>query len=477
MPTKVGPVQQVVESVLQNATPARLRLLLVGVCLGAISFCVVAVITVRQHEHALETVGFNAAPSVIAAHRIKIGVETMDADLADELLYAPGQREAQEIADDFEKSRVDVCKQLVAAAKNITYGAAEQLPMENIQIALGQFEMQAQAARDRHDSGAQADAVKGYRAALQTLQEKLLPNADALAKANADVLEDTYAREKGASALSRGLVMVLGLLLLCLLLYTQIYLSARFRRRLNLPVLIALVTAAVFLQHLTAALAASSRELTVAKEDSYNSVVALLDARSNSYDANAAESRWLLDREQADAHQKHFFDSIATVASFADGHDLAQTVTIAQRQMENNEKFNLPGFSGSLADELNNVRFDGEGQAALEALQALGDYCAIDGKMRQLERSGAHQEAVKLSLGYERNGSNYQFSKYDDALGRTLKINEGHLSHAVKSALHNLHGLASASLWLSLLIVICAYLGLRRRMEEYQTSNYLHRRF
>jgi hypothetical protein len=476
MPAQVSPLKQAVHSILSSVTPVRLWLLLFSLCSFAIVFCVAALVTVVQHAHAVKTVGADAAPSVFAAEQIKIGLETMDASLADELLYGAGQPEAQECADDFEHARINVCKQLVTAAKNITYGRAEQAPIENIQAALGQFEMQAQAARDAHQAGKMKDALNCYRGMFQTLEEHLLPNADKLAKANADVLEATYAREKGASAMSCGLVMVIGLILIGMLLYTQIYLSIRFRRRINPPLLIAMTALSLFLQNLTSALTDSGLQLKIGKEDAYNSIVALLEACSNSYEANAAKSRWLLDKERADSHQKHFEEKVATVARFEPGHNFTETLAKAHQQFANDQKFNLPGFNGSLADELDNVRFEQEGDAALETMERFADYCATDSKMRKFESSGNHAAALKLGLGYDPKGCNFQFSRYDDALGRTLKINQEHLDKAVKQSMRDLNGLMVTSLALSFLTVVCAYVGLRARIEEYQPLSYLHKR-
>jgi hypothetical protein len=476
VPTQVSPLKRAVQSALRNVTPVRLWLWLSALWFCSLIFGLAAIATIQQHVHAVKTIAADAAPSVFSAYEIKSGVERMDAALVNELLYSPGKIETVEMEDYFEKSRVGVCKQLIAAAKNITYGAAEQTPIENIGIALGQFEMQAQAARDLHNENKHADALKRYRSAMQTLEETLFPNADALVKANADVLEETYAHEKGVSAMSRGFVIVMGLLSVVVLLYTQVYISTRFRRRLNGPLLIATVCVALFLQHVSGALADSSEELKVAKEDAYDSIIALLDARANSYAANTAESRWLLDRGQAALHQKYFFDKLATVARFDKGYDFLNTVALAKTQLAEGERFNLPGFSGTLASELNNIRFEGEAESAFETLYRLSDYCATDAQMRQLGDAGALDAAISLGLGYDPKGSNFLFSKYDDALGRTLDINKHHLQLAEKKALGDLEGLLAYSFILSIMFVVLAYFGIRPRIAEYQAPDYLHHR-
>jgi branched-subunit amino acid ABC-type transport system permease component len=465
--TKIGPIRYMLRSCTSDITPVRLRLMFFINCLGTVIFGLLAVATVQQHEHAVKTLGFDAAPSVIAARQIKIGVEQMDTDLVTELLHLPGSREGLWMAEDFEKWRIVVCKQIVAAAKNITYGLAEQTPIENIEISLGQYEMQSQQAKDMHSLRLNRMTIDRYRDALQILEHRLLPNADALRKANADALESTYAQEESQAALSCGLVAVAGMLLIGSLLATQIYLARRFHRRLNLPLLIATFCLLFFVQKLYSTLMHNSSHLKIAKEDAYNSVIALLDARADSYEANAAMERWLLDRAHADEHEKTFLDKANSVACFAPGHDFTETIKRAEDQYAAEQKFNLSGFSGALADEFNNVRFEGEGQAALEALQDWSDYRAIDANMRQQEKLAAHEVALAVGLGYDPHAAKFSFAKFDDAVGRMLKINQYHFDKAIKEGMHDLKGLTVVSQLICLFVLFCIYAGFRPRLAEY----------
>ena len=64
---------------------------------------------------------------MVAARKIKIYIETLDADLpSHELFGKPG--EMVDYVKDFDKNRVEIGKQIIAASKNITYGDAEQVP-------------------------------------------------------------------------------------------------------------------------------------------------------------------------------------------------------------------------------------------------------------------------------------------------------------------------------------------------------------
>jgi hypothetical protein len=426
----------------------------------------VSVVTIQQHNHAVETVAVDAGPSVITAHLIKIGFATLETDLLDELLYSAENKDSQTATEDFTKTELALGQDIVAAARNITYGNAEQFPIENIQAAFGQFLMSVQRARDVHESKS-SETVESYRSVLKILQEQVMPNVEALNKANADMLDEIYNQEKSASALSRGLVLLMGLCFLAISLYTQLYLSKRFRRRFNPAMLAAMFCTCLFLQHLTEALANCSVNTKIAKEDAYDSIVSLLNARSDSYEANASRARWLLDKKRIGVHEKYFLGKTENICQFTANHNIKETLDNAQTQILANEKLNLPGFTGYLADEMNNVRFAGEAQSALETLQAYAQYLECDKQVRLLEQSGDHEAALRLGLGYEPNSSNYAFNKYDECLERTLKINKSELEQTLLNAKKSLGSLVMSTLALTFVMIGCTYIGLLPRIEEY----------
>jgi hypothetical protein len=464
---KADPLKHMARSIFRDVTPVRLRLLLIANCLCTFLFFWISISTLLQHQHVVQTVGTDATPSIIAAHNIKIAAVRMDADLSAELIYDASNEDSIAAGRDFEKQAAMVGKQLVLAAANITYGKVEQLPIENIQTALGEYLLQAQDARAMHRLQRSDEALTSYRNALKILQSRLLPNADALNKANADALEFVYAQEKSEAALARGLVLVLGILLVALLVYTQFFLKGRFRRRLNIALLISTFCTIALVQHLSSTLSHNSQSVKVAKEDAFNSVVALLETRADAYAASAAEIRGLLDHEKSDVHEKDYSDQIAKIAHFTNQANYPDTVETARKQLQAGDKINLPAFSGSMADELSNIRFEGEGVAATDALEHFGEYTAMHAKVRALEKSGAHQAAIKLCLDYGPEGSKHPFTKFDDDLNRTLNINQQNLESSIKDAFNFLDGRVLLTQIVSLIIVVCVYLGLSPRMAEY----------
>src|SRR5271154_4401302 len=103
MPTQVSPLKRAVQSALRNITPVRLWLWLSALWFCSLIFGLAAIGTIQQHVHAVKTIAADAAPSVFSAYEIKSGIERMDAALVNELLYSPGQIEAVEMEDNFEK--------------------------------------------------------------------------------------------------------------------------------------------------------------------------------------------------------------------------------------------------------------------------------------------------------------------------------------------------------------------------------------
>lgn len=455
-----------VESALRDVTPVRLRLLLLANCILVTGFCSVAITTIHQHEHAARTIGLDATPSVVASEQIQIAALEMDYYLVNELLISPADKEARMMTKHFEDWRANACKSLVAAANNITYGDKERLPIENVLLEMGEYEARAQKARDLHSAQKEPEALAAYRSAKETLSSSLLPSTDALHTANSDILEATYSEEQSKSALSCGFVLVTGMVLIGLLVYTQIFTKRRFRRTFNLFLVASTVAMALLVNHLYSSLRESAVHLKAAKEDAYDSMVALLNIRVEAYEAQVNQIRALVDRENAQIYHQEFGKRIANIATFPGG-TIDATIALAKKQMEERERFSLPNFKGSLKDEFDNIKFEGEGTAVLEATEALREYLTSVEQIRKEEQAGAVDEAIDMSLGFTPNSCKFPFTRFDDAVGRALKINIEHFNRSVKEAFDDLSTLVMLSQAVCLSMFICIYLGLRDRIAEY----------
>jgi hypothetical protein len=452
----------------QKSSPSRLRLFLAATALFSLITAVVSLLCTGEHYRAVQTIGLDAAPSVVLAHRIKTGTEAMDAALVDELLSSEPRGQLRlSCQDDFESNRIYVARSLIAAARNITFGNTELSPVENMQQAMGTWLMQAQAARQYHRESKNSDALLLYRCSLSTLQQTLLPAADSLEKANAEKLESAYALHRTMTGAATAAMLSATGVLTAILIYAQVYLAAHFRRRFNPYLVAASVISCAFGVLSVWAYHDCSANLKKAKVDAYDSIIALLEARSDSYEANAAESRWLLDPKNKATHAQCFFDKTSLVAKLEPGSTFEQLVKAASAQFIGNQTIQISRVHGALAGELNNITFAGEAEAAVDALRKFAVYYALDGKVRQLENDGNHEEAVCFCLSDSVGGSNWAFNEYDNALAKVLDINEKRLKNYLDDASGNLENLTLLALIVPLLTTLAACLGIRPRLKEY----------
>ena len=314
-------------------------LLLLAVVLGA-----------RVHRGAMQTVGKDSAPSIIAAQHIKSALADMDANAANELLGPSGTM--QDAVAAYESRRVEASKALIAAAENITYGDSERKPILALQVGLGSYERLIQKARDGHESGSSGTAVAAYLDAAALMDGVLLPAADALDQANNQVLEHTYESQSSRSVAARVFVLIAGVLALLALAAVQLLLSDRMHRTFNPALLCATLFTLVLTVYAWQAMERERHQLKVAKEDAFTSIHALWRARAIAYQANGDESRYLLDAANTQRHEDAFFAKSASLASLPSDRSLEQVMAALRRGAHVN------GFTGLLAEELNNITFD-----------------------------------------------------------------------------------------------------------------------
>jgi hypothetical protein len=126
-----------------------------------------------------------------------------------------------------------------------------------------------------------------------------------------------------------------------------------------------------------------------------------------------------------------------------------------------------PRFGGLLAKMLENVTFNGEEAAIKHAIKELRTYVMIDTRIRALEKAKKHAEAVELCIGAGADESNAAFDRFDGALLDVLKINHDAFDAAINRSDEKLKTAEFAVPFSIGLIVVLTFLGLRKRIAEY----------
>ena len=459
-----------------RTTPGRLRASVALVVLLACGLGLLTGTVFAALDSGFASIGGHDAPLVEQSNALYYAVNDMDAQVgnvlltgSDPALAADRQQDLALYASDQQHAEQDLQQVAVTAAAD----PAAQRAVSSVLDALGRYQALAADAivvnqRGHDPAGRPSAATLSYfQQATDLMSTTVLRAVGSLTTANASALDMRYNLDRSTAATGRVLVLVLGLAVAGALLGTQVFLAARFRRLVN-P---ALATATVLVLGLviagTVQLGAQAGNLKVAKQDAFDSILALTQARAVSYDANADETRFLVDPGRAAAYQDAFLRksqellSVGNVGIFS--YDAALAADIRAYQSDNTDV----RFGGYLGTEFRNITFTGERTAATRALLAYQVYEKDDRKLRAMAKTNLAQ-AIAFDIGTSPGQSDWAFNQWDGALGSVITINENAFTAAIQE------GRTTGSPWIALipaigtaLISALAIAGTRRRLAEY----------
>lgn len=448
-----------IKTITNLTTPQLLKSGLYLTWVASLLLLIATISGVQGYRYAIKTIGKDSAPSILAAQRLKDALSGMDANAVNELLVKPGAN--PQAIEGYEERRKAFAERIVLVAENITYEDQERNPIKTMQLFIGDYITQIQRARLFNEQGNSQGILTAYRKAAEIMDKTLLPAADELANVNLQYLEITYGEQKNANGRSLFLAIISSLLLIGILVIIQVFIYQRMRRIINPMLLAATAIALIFLGYTTKAFLSASSHLKVAKQDAFTSLYKLRQGRALVYGANSDESRYLLDKQFASQHEKAFFEKAAKIVTIPQGQTFESVVTAA----EQNPK--IEGFTGYLADALNNITFTGEKEAALKTLSTFGVYFNLDRKIRQLEKSGKHAEAIAFCTGYNQGESNWAFDEFTKAHDVTLNINQQAFNDAISQGFQDLDGFEISTPVVAVTISLLTLFGLMPRIKEY----------
>jgi hypothetical protein len=425
-----------------------------------------------------QAMGRQDAPEADATTGLYFALNDMDAQVANVLLAGGdtvlAASRTQDLAT-YTSDRTSADHDLEQATVSEAGNAAAEHQLGLVLDRVGQYEALAAdallASQQAHTAAAgraPAAAVAYYQQASDLMQAGILPAVGSLAQVSAARLD--AADQDGAAAAGAGTawVVAVGTLLVAALVALQAYLAGRFRRLVNPALAAATVLTIAFVAVTAARLHAESGHLRVARQDAFDSVQALSLARAVSYDANADESRFLVDPGRAARYQQAFLaksQQIVNVGPVAiSGYDAALAADVRAYQGNHSDV----RFGGYLGAEFRNITFPGERQAAVAALLAFQRYERDDRTMRALAATNV-TAAVGYDTGTAAGQSDWAFNQYDAALSSVIAINGRAFTAAVGQ------GEAGAAGWefglpaLGLLLLAALTVaGIRPRLAEYR---------
>lgn len=437
-------------------TPRRLQAAIPAIWIACLIFLLVALYGAQQHRLALQTIGQRSAPGIIAAQRIKAGLSDMDATAANVLLLDHGAQ--QEAADDhYEERRKDVTETLTTIVQGDEHSDAEVKAARTLAVALATYENDVTVARLLHLRSEQGSRLV-YRMTYSEMHDVLLPAAGAFDQAARSALEATYQQQQWASRITLGLCWFFGPALLSVLVVVQIYLSRHMRRTLNPGLLGATLIVAFLLFHTQQLFSQEAGTLDVVKS-SFGAVSDLWQTRALAFDADAAESRWLMDTPQAPQYEQTYSTQTALILAMPSG-DPVDPIGVARGAFPADAK-------GSLVSVVKAADTIDAKEAAVAMVKAYGTFLGTDGKLRALEQDHHHGSAVAFCIGRDPGQHDWAFSRFDSSLETLLKQVQHTFDASVAEGLQRFVGYDVLAVFGILAAAALAWAGLRPRLKEY----------
>jgi hypothetical protein len=253
--------------------------------------------------------------------------------------------------------------------------------------------------------------------------------------------------------------VAVAIVVLALLVRTQRFLRARFRRRRNNRLLAATLMLVFVSVGGCAGAAQAAQAIKTHENQSYLRLLNLWRARVIAYDANANESLSMIARDGGGQFDLAFR---LDTASLVDGPLTDQLIQDAARGQVR--------FKGLLADELTGSTSPAERSSALHMLSAYQRYLVADAAVRANPLPPGVRATPTQALVTARERLASSFAELDWYLGVSIQMLQGDFDGSMGMAALTL-ALTAGLVVLALTIVPLTFWGLQPRMNEYTAGS------
>ena len=438
----------------RTSTPVLLRRLSILVAVAAAMLTLVGTAAVVLTRNTVDSVGHRTVPAIIDSQKIHEALADADRSAANDFLS--GGVEVGGPRQQYQSDISTVTSELEQAAEHNSVGSQGSTVLQRVSAKVTEYTGMVETARAYNRVGYPVGATY-LRTASRLMHDPktgILVDIDALDRLNnQDLGRENAQMWVAAGALAGFYLVALGVL--AMLVYTQGFLRARFRRRRNPRVLAATALLIVLAGGLGVQVAVTYINLEQAQLHAFGRLHVLWQARSLAVDANGNESLSLISRGAGAA----FDDAFKAEAKQLVDRPLTDSLIEAAARGD-------VGFNGLLADEIRDATFPGERDAAVKALRAYQQFLQIDQTVRG--KSATDREgAVTLALGSGPGQLGAAFADMDTWLGEAIQIVRDRYDAAIATASPSL-GLDAGVPLCAFMIAVLVFWGLSARRAEYR---------
>jgi hypothetical protein len=416
-------------------TPAKLRLLLIG--LAGLSLCwgAAAAWTVAVHASAAANVVTVSEPLSLDAQQIYRSFS--DADATEAAAFLSGGLEPLALRRRYEADIAQAARHLEAAIAAAGQSAAGSR-LATLSAGLPVYTGLVETARADNRLGLPLGAAY-LREASGLMRATLLPEA-----------RDLYAQENAQLAAADGratglpyLALTVAVIVAALLFAGQRWLSLRTHRIVNPGLLLASIIGLASLIWLVSALTVARTQLLAARDRGSAPVGALARADIAALQAHADESLTLIDRSGTDT----------------------DTFQADYRSLQGQ----LGPRPGTLLTDAAAAAAGSRG--ARQATAAVSDatsWFTVHQRVRSLDDTGSYTAAVRLAIGSGTGDSGGMFSRLDNELTSAIHSDQASFRSAAQAGQSALAGLEAGVIVLALVMAAGCAWGISRRLAEYR---------
>ncbi|WP_432849284.1 hypothetical protein ACQPXB_02505 [Amycolatopsis sp. CA-161197] len=429
---------QAVRAVVRSAatTPGRLSVIAVGLVLLSLVAGLVGTLSAQNKDDTISGLISYREPLASAAQQVFRSLSDADATAATTFLSVG--TEPPELRKKYEQDIAEAGSALAKAASDTADvgDAAHQVDILNQKIPVYTGIVETARANNRQGFPSGASYL---REASQLMRTTILPAAEALYRADTDKL----AAEQDDSTGFPWAAVALLLVLAAALVVTQVYLTRKTNRVINIGLLVA--TACIVLSMLwgAVALVVQGSLVGAGKTDGSSQVDVLARARIAALQARADETLTLVARGDGASYEQQFIK-------------LAEQLVGADGQ-------------GGLLGQARDLAAGTPGQQKIEAAeQAAREWSLAHLEVRKLDDSGQYQQAVDFATSVSQGSAAAAFARLDANLQDAIEVCRQEFLDDTQAGGNALTALAPGVGALAVLAAGGVTVGVRERLREYR---------
>ncbi|WP_422769670.1 hypothetical protein ACN28C_23400 [Plantactinospora sp. WMMC1484] len=417
-------------------TPGRLTAILTGVVVLGLLAGTVAFAGVRQRAELVRDVTARSGELAVAAQGLYRALSDADATAASAFLS--NGLEPPALRERYQRDLADAASALTAVSSAVPDDSRGARAVARITARLPVYAGLVETARTYNRQGLPL-GVAYLQEASGLMRDELLPAAQELYAGASTELDEARDRAAGFP----WVAVLLALLTLAGLVLTQIHLTRRTNRLLNVGLLVATGGALLLVGWLTASALVAAGNLRDSRDSGSAQVNLLAEARIAGLQARADEALTLVARGNGAAFEENYTVMMERLA----GAD---------------------GSGGLLARARLAAPDDTTRQAVETAIARSREWSAAHRTVRTLDDSGEYAKAVAATVGTGEQTTAAIFNRFDEALASAIDHNGRRFEREATGAGRALTGVDIGIAGLTLVLLVGAAVGMQQRIVEYR---------